>query len=81
MSNEWRHSNDELDIVRMNANKIFGAITDYTEGIEPSVLYQAIYLTECARVMELAPWVQERLDAMRREISDACGIELTRDRV
>lgn len=73
-SREWRHSADELDRVRMNANKLHGMLTDYTAGIEPSLLFQVIYLTECERVMPLAPWVKAKLEEMREEIATACGI-------
>jgi len=72
--NEARHSTDEMERIRMNANKLHAMLTDYTEGIEPSTLYQVIYLTECERAMELRPWVKAKLNEMREEIATACGI-------
>jgi hypothetical protein len=74
-SREARHSTDELTRVRMQADKLHAMLTDYREGIEPSHLYQVLYLTECERVMTLAPWVKEKLAAMRDEIASACGID------
>lgn len=56
-----------------NAVHILGTLTDYAPN-RPSLLYKAIYLTECEREMNLAPEVKSQLGEIRREIRQACGI-------
>lgn len=65
----------DLDTIRRNADKAHAKLTDYRAGIEPSLLYQAIYLTEAeARLGRLAPDVRKQLGQVRKMIREACGI-------
>ena len=69
-----RHSTDELTRVRFNADRLFAHLTDYQHGIEPSLLYKTIYLTEFARAFDLDPAASADLNDMREAIATACGI-------
>jgi hypothetical protein len=76
MSERWQHGSDDLEIAKLNANRMIAMLTDYSDKV-PSVIAKCIFLNECSKRFELSDDAALQLRLAQRDIAVAIGLKTT----